>query len=373
MTEVDYYEIVRQKLQFGRINAPKHKKVYKLMKIFWNEEEIEIISHFNNVGARTSRKELSEKTGISEEKIEEILRRPARNGTIIRSGSSYSLLPLLPGIFEMYFIRRKDSEENLHKAAEIFRYIIKNRAPDLENVHKARRGFRPLLPYDSEEKLIKIDESFDVGTKVLPYELVKDMIDKHESFAVVPCQCRLIGEYTGEPCEKAPAEMGCFLAGEVAERQIGYGARRLSKEEAIEFIKETEKAGLVHNTISDTGKETSEVICNCCSCHCGALLPGKLYHYKPILQSNFTPEFDMELCKRCELCMKKCPNDAIYHILPNEPDLSDEKIKLREEFCIGCGLCAVNCPNNAIKMVKVRDKYPERLNIDGQTFDDLVA
>ncbi|MFW9783677.1 MAG: hypothetical protein ACFFFB_15440, partial [Candidatus Heimdallarchaeota archaeon] len=114
MTEVDYYEIVRQKLQIGRITAPNHKKIFKLMKIFWNEDEIKIISQFNTVGMKTSRKELEEKTGKSEEEIEELLRRSARNGTILRSGSDYRLIPLVPGIFEMYFIRRKDSEENLH-------------------------------------------------------------------------------------------------------------------------------------------------------------------------------------------------------------------------------------------------------------------
>ncbi|MFX0029166.1 MAG: ATP-binding protein [Candidatus Hermodarchaeota archaeon] len=367
MTEVDDYEIVRQKLQIGRITTPNHKKIFKLMKIFWNEDEIRILSHFNNIGMVTSRKELAEKTGKSEEEIEALLRRSARNGTILRFGSDYRLLPLVPGVFEMYFIRRKDSEENLRKVAEIYRYIFKNRAPDLEDDESIRRGFRPLLPYDSEEKLIKVDESFDVETKVLPYEVVKDMIDKNESFAVVPCQCRIIGEYTGEPCEHAPAELGCFLTGEAAERQISYGARRLTKEEAIEFIRETEKAGLVHNTVADTSKETSQWICNCCSCHCGVLLPAKLYHYKGVFQTNFSPEFDMELCTKCEICMEKCPNEAIYHIWPSKPDSSDETMKIREEMCIGCGTCAANCPNNAIKMVKVRNEHPKRssLNIFG--------
>ncbi|MHA2280880.1 MAG: 4Fe-4S binding protein [Promethearchaeota archaeon] len=364
MTEVDYYEIVRQKLQFRRITAPKHKKVYKLMKIFWDEDEIKILSQFNNVGLKISRKELAEKTGISEEEIEELLRRSARNGTILRTGSDYRLLPLVPGIFEMYFIRRKDSQENLHKVAEIYRYIFKNRTPDLEEVDNIRRGFRPLLPYDFEEKLIKVDESLDVESQVLPFEVVKDMIDKNESFAVVPCQCRLIGEYTGESCELAPAEMGCFLTGEAAERQIAYGARRLTKEEAIEFIRETEKAGLVHNTIADTSKDTSKWICNCCSCHCGSLLPAKLYHYKGVNQTNFAPEFDMELCTKCEICIEKCPNEAVYHIWPNKSDSSDERMKVREEICIGCGTCAVNCPNNSIKMVKERDEYPKGISID---------
>ncbi|MFW9821717.1 MAG: 4Fe-4S binding protein, partial [Candidatus Thorarchaeota archaeon] len=76
------------------------------------------------------------------------------------------------------------------------------------------------------------------------------------------------------------------------------------------------------------------------------------------------PEFDMELCTKCEICMEKCPNEAIYHIWPNEPDSSDERMKVREEMCMGCGTCAVNCPNNAIKMIKVRDEYPEKRSVN---------
>ncbi|MFX1374778.1 MAG: ATP-binding protein [Promethearchaeota archaeon] len=365
MSEVDNYEIVRQKLQIGRITAPKHKKVFKLMKIFWNEEEIKIVSQFNNVGQKISLQELKEKTGVSEQEIEEILKRSVNIGTIIQSNSDYRLLPLVPGIFELYFIKRKDSQENLHKVAEIYRYIFKNRTEDLEYVDKIRKGFRPLLPYDSEEKLIKVNESFDVETQVLPFEVVKNMIDNNDSFAVIPCQCRLIGEYTGEPCEVASAEMGCFVVGEGAERWIAQGAaRRLTKEEAIEFIRETEKAGLVHNSVADTSKDTSRFICNCCSCHCGALLPAKLYNYKGVVQTNFTPEFNMELCTKCETCMNKCQSEAIYHIWPIKTDLSDERMKVREDLCIGCGVCAANCPNSAIKMVKVRNEHPKRIPLN---------
>ncbi len=365
MLDVDNYEIVREKLRIGRIAAPKHKKVAELLRIFWNEEEIEIISHFNGVGQGTTLKHLEEKTSISKERIEEILDRSIRIGTMIKTDSDYRLLPLVPGMFELYFITRRDTQENLNKVAHIYRFIFKNKTPNLDEVDTMLKGFRPLLPYDSEEKLIKVDKSFDIENKVLPYEVVKDMIDKNEVFGVIPCQCRLVGELTGEPCQVAPAEMGCFVVGETAERWIGQGsARRLTKKEAIEFIKETEKRGLIHNTVSDTSKDTSKFICNCCSCHCGVLLPAKKYDYKGVIETNFLPEFNMELCTKCETCMNKCQNGAIYHLWPTLSDASDEKIKLREELCVGCGICAANCPNNAIKMVKIKNEHPPRFPLN---------
>ena len=71
--------------------------------------------------------------------------------------------------------------------------------------------------------------------------------------------------------------------------------------------------------------------------------------------------------------MKKCPNEAIYHRFPIEPDLSDEQMVLIEEMCIGCGVCAANCPNEAIKMVKVRDNIPpEKQLIGNKTFTELL-
>jgi len=360
MTEIDYYEQVRQNMVLGPLYAYKHKKIIKLLKIFWNEEEIKILSHFGKVGDFISAKALEEKTGIPKGEIKKILNRPLRNGTIARKGAKYTLLPLIPGIFEKYFIVRKDTEENQKEAAKLYREIMKkfSSAAAYERSHSP---FRPLLPYEAKEKLIEINESLDYESQALPYELVKEMIDQNEHFAVIPCQCRLIGELTGEPCECAPAEMGCFMVGIAAQAvpTMCEDARTLTKEEAIQFLKDTEKAGLVHNASFGT-TERGVFICNCCSCHCGALYPARLMHVKGASTSNYTPKINMELCIKCETCMRKCPGEAIFHKFPNEADLSDEKMVIREELCIGCGLCAANCPKDAIKMVKVRENVPKK-------------
>jgi hypothetical protein len=81
MTEVDYYEQVRQNLELGPIHAPKHKKIIQLMKVFWNEEEIKILSHFGKVGKFISTKQLSEKTDIPRDKIKKTLARSVKNGS----------------------------------------------------------------------------------------------------------------------------------------------------------------------------------------------------------------------------------------------------------------------------------------------------
>jgi Pyruvate/2-oxoacid:ferredoxin oxidoreductase delta subunit len=376
MSEIDYYDVVRKKLVLGPLTAPKNRKIIKLMKIFWNEEEIKLLSHFENADKWNSLKQLVERSGLPKDQIKDLLKRSVENGTISKKGIKYCLDPIIPGIFEKYFMKSKDTAENLRNAAILYRDIMKEIMTSRNHLNNVEWNlFRPVLPLEAEEKLIEINKNFDVESQILPYESIKTLIDENDQFAVISCQCRLIGELAGEPCEVAPAEMGCFIVGAAGAMMVSegvHGARLLNKEEAIEFIKETEKRGLVHNTIYDSGYESSVFVCNCCSCHCGALFPGKIFHEKATVPSNFSPKFDIDICTKCETCMKKCPNNAIYHRFPIESD-PIERMVLREELCIGCGVCAINCSNNAIKMVKVRDvKPPEKNMIGNKTFIELL-
>ena len=253
---VDLYETVRQKLSIGAIKTPRHEKVIELMKVFWNEEEIKLLSHFPKSGKLISAKELVKKTGMPKTEVRSILKSAAKRHTIAKLGIKYGLVPLLPGVFEGYFIARADNKENLKKAALLYRFLIKS-SPSLSLLKEditSKLGRSPitvpLLPYDAQERLITIDETLELESKVISMELVKDMIDKHDTYAALTCPCRLVGEMSGEPCEVAPAELGCFVVGVAAKLivQAGFG-RPLTKDEAIDFIKKTEEAGLVHNTM----------------------------------------------------------------------------------------------------------------------------
>ena len=355
MIEVDLYENVRQKLSIGLISTPKHEKIAELMRVIWNEEEIKILSHFPKSGKLISIKELVEKTGIPKKEIRLILKNAVKKHTIAKLGARYGLVPLLPGVFEGYFTARTDTKENLNKAARIYRFLIKN-LPSLvsrieESKLKEASFTSPLLPYEAQERLIKIDETMEIESKVISTELVKDMIDKNELFGALTCPCRFIGEVSGEPCLVAPAELGCFAVGVAAQVMIQAGvARSLTKEEAIDFIKKTEEAGLVHNAIV-SAQDQIITICNCCNCHCGLLFPTRQtkYQLKFIGQSNFAPKHDPERCILCEKCMEICPMEVISH--PS----GEDKLLFNLNLCIGCGICAANCPENAILMEKIRD------------------
>ena len=362
-TKLDYLEIVREKLALGPLSAPKHEKTFELMKLFWDEETIKILAHFPNTGQKISLADLAKKTGLTKGKIRRILDKAVTKRTLQKKGSMYELEPLLPGIFEAYYITREDSEANRTKAAKLYWWFFKNvktlHDQGLPIFDEEFKFFRPLLPVETKEKLIKVDESVDAKSQVLPYELVEDMINHNDFFAVLPCQCRMIGEINGEPCKVAPVEMGCFITGRGAEAagRFGWG-KTLNKEEAIEYLKKTEKAGLVHCTSNSKGGEHLAFICNCCSCHCGALKQTKDHRFKTVTPSNYRPKIDSELCVECETCMKKCPMEAISH--PEEG-----KMVIDLELCIGCGVCAANCRKEALKLEKTSNIVPPDNNYIG--------
>jgi 2-oxoacid:acceptor oxidoreductase delta subunit (pyruvate/2-ketoisovalerate family) len=56
------------------------------------------------------------------------------------------------------------------------------------------------------------------------------------------------------------------------------------------------------------------------------------------------PIVDKQMCKKCTICWKFCP-DAAITLVDGEPI-----VDLR--YCKGCGICAFECPSKCIIMVK---------------------
>ena len=358
MSDVDIYEQIRQKLDVQGQGAPKHKAVLDFLKVIWTKGEVELLLNFDGVGKFVSASKIAKKSRIEKKKVKDILNKLSDKGTILKMANQYTLIPFAPGIFEFYFVAQNDTKENFKKASILMEKIIDEVMPGLSL--SANFGiFRPKLPLN-EEKIINIDESINSESQVLPWEKVEEMLNYSDIYAKIPCQCRLVGEYVGDPCKIAPEGVGCFVTGMVAEYliKIGHGTQ-LTKEEAIDYLKKAEKAGLVHNGTNVSNDLTNLLICNCCPCHCGGLKSQAKHKFGIVNKSNFEPRIDHDLCVLCETCVKKCPMNAIFHIYSTE-----EKIKITTDYCIGCGICAVNCAKNAIKMVKVRNETaPESIGV----------
>jgi ferredoxin len=119
----------------------------------------------------------------------------------------------------------------------------------------------------------------------------------------------------------------------------------VTKEEALEILKKTEEAGLVHKAFHNGNDyhKPENSICNCCKDCCDTFGLWRMGATPIINVTHFLSEVVPERCIACGTCVDRCPMDAIT--------LSDYAI-VDESKCIGCGVCARVCPENAIRLVE---------------------
>ena len=351
MAEADVYEKLREKISLWPIKVPRAREAMEMLRTLFTEEEAEFLTHFTGPyqDAETMN-QIVEKTGKPQKKVQAMVDRLVSRGLLFKFTSKrdgnvyYALEPMIPGIFEFYFVSVPDSDEK-RKVSELFeKYYMGGGGIEggASNYPWAR-----VMPI---EKTITFDKEISAEHEILPFEKMSEYIANSRKIAVMNCACR-----THKQCDH-PLET-CLVFDYFAEFMVERGhGRYLSVEEALELLGEMEKAGLVHCT---TNVQTRpQFVCNCCTCACGILRGlSALHNPRAFAKSNFLPVRDDKLCNTCKKCVRICPLKAnVYHAShDNEPD----RILLIEERCIGCGVCAYNCPNDAIKMVKVKDQVPE--------------
>lgn len=73
--------------------------------------------------------------------------------------------------------------------------------------------------------------------------------------------------------------------------------------------------------------------------------PGEFFN------SGFQPVFDAEECIACDVCIERCPPEALH--------MGDDDVPVVDlDRCFGCAVCATGCPDEAIQMVN-KPGYPE--------------
>ena len=90
-------------------------------------------------------------------------------------------------------------------------------------------------------------------------------------------------------------------------------------------------------------------ICTCCGCCCGVLRTIKRYP-KPVelVSSPFHVTTNPDTCDCCEICIDRCPMDALI--------IEDFKSTVDLNRCIGCGLCVTTCPTDSLQLVRKPEK-----------------
>jgi electron transport complex protein RnfB len=342
-----YYKILAEKLDAtlqGLSKAGAQGNIsetwMQYLRVLIPPEDVKYLIHLPIFPSTILVPKFAKKIGKTEEEAETILERMFRSDYVMRNGSKvkrYALhLPFL--LFDVPPLSYdKMAPEKAKKLAELsMKYLVE------EEWYRNFEGSSqtPLT------RIIPVQESVPHSQEILPYEQVAKLLEEARVIGLQKCACRARMDYLGiRKCDH-PLE-SCISINDGAEYMISLGlGRQISKEEALQLLKEFNKRGLIHTT-ENYGEGSHMLICNCCSCCC-SLIGGITRWQNPraVAKANFIASIKApENCTQCNLCVEKCNFKAIT--------LSDDQPQINEEQCMGCGVCVANCPAEVIELKRV--------------------
>lgn len=284
---------------------------------------------------------------LSRETLEPMLDNLAQRGLLfskrLEDGKmGYALQQFGYGFPQTFFWRGVHTPHAEKMAGLIVKY---SRADQLQEVYgntvtKAMRYVPASLSVDPENHA------------VFPFEMMEEVVRKVHTIALVHCPCRVTAHVIGKKrCDHALENCIKYddLAEYLIEKKIG---REVTKAEALEVLRASEKAGLVH--LVDNAREGIKHTCNCCGCCCWSVgtIRRKRIPRDVLMATYFLRETDKERCSGCGQCVDICP----VRVIKMEGDFP----VVDPEWCIGCGVCAVPCPSSAVRLVRKSDAIPPR-------------
>lgn len=336
----DVYEMLADhlnRLPAGYPRTPSGVEIRILKRLFTPEEAM--LAQALTFKPETV-EEIAQRVGAKADEVAERLESMAKKGLIFRvkkrSEKRYMAAQFVVGIWE---------------------YHVNDLSPELI------ADLREYLPYHFEHQMklqtpqmrvIPTPDAIPDKQSVRPYDEAVKLIESQELIAVAPCICRKEHQMTGEGCNR-PLE-SCLMFGVAAQYYIDNGlGRRITKEEALEIIKEAERDARV---LEPSNAQKITAMCTCCGCCCQILknlkkIP-KPAHY---VTSSYIASLDENLCVLCGTCVDRCQMDAI--------SLGESSAILNVDRCIGCGLCVTTCPEGALtlkeKPASVQKEVPPSL------------
>lgn len=309
----------------------------------FTEDEADLVQHLPPLSARTAAK-LARLSGRSEKNARKVMDHLALTKAVILAAGKprkYSILPILPGTFEMALMTPDISTRNdWHKQfAEIF-----ERVWDTGFVKDYIKGSRPpvrYLPVNSVQKTLH---------RAWPSDRLEEILEPFQDFAVGNCQCRMAMQLVGKGCGK-PME-NCVSIGPFSEIMIRRGfMRKAEKQEVLEIKQDAESHGLVTWMLNEADDLRGNGSCSCCGCCCHGLRSITEFNAPGFISKpHFMPKKNSHKCTNCGKCILACPMSAW-----KQGETAPVMDTMR---CIGCGLCVVSCSGGALELTPVEDAKP---------------
>jgi Na+-translocating ferredoxin:NAD+ oxidoreductase RNF subunit RnfB len=293
--------------------------------------------------------------GLSIKELEQVLDHMVYKGAIwreIKDGENYyGNAMLVVGMFEFQVERL--TEDFLVDIAQYFEEAF------------AEELYGTKIP---QLRTIPVGESITFEHNVSTYDDSRQIIENiGGTIAVANCICKQAMDVMGLKCSQTDLRETCLLFEDIAEHFLNLGiARSITKEEALDILKQAEKAGLV---LQPENTQRPMAICCCCGDCCGILQTVKKYP-RPVelFASNYYSEVDSELCTGCETCADICQLEAITMV--------DSIATVNLDRCIGCGNCVANCLDDAIQLRKKEEQLippPNTISLYGNILVKKLA
>jgi len=324
------YERLAEKLDEVALGAPRSEELLRVLGALFSLEEAEVALALPF--RPTSLERLSALTGRAPVDLGALLETMADRGLVFakrgEKGAFYALLPVLPGIFELQFMKGRAGPRQTWLANLYEQYYVKSLGPGM-----ARQQ-------TSYARVIPVQRRIPNPMQIFPYEEVGRYIREGNAFALTQCHCRHQQELIGEGCG-APKDV-CMLFGPFATFAVERGfAQAVIREEMHDALDRAEESGLVH--VADNVAERINFLCNCCGCCCGFLRATKgVGRANVVAGSRFVAALDPGRCVACGACAERCHVSALWE--------DDGEMVLDEDRCLGCGVCLPVCPSEALSL-----------------------
>ena len=341
-----WYQLARNIVKAGGPPVPINNTLIELLKTLINEEQLKFLLKFRKP---LNFDQIKSKFDLYESSLTKMLNNLMNIGLITGIPSKttgimvYRLVAFLPGLLE-FTLMRGETGDKQKKLAKLWDQLFKDEADiTKQNYDIVMNAFKDAPPID---RVIPIEQQIEPHEDiVLPEEEVRKIIGKYDIIGVSHCYCRHLKDLLDTPCKIDAPRQNCLSFGRTAKFAIDHNfAKLISKEEALEKLKEAEDLGLVHKAFHVRGAPYQEelAICNSCSCCCGNFQAFYSGTSPTHTYTSYIANVNESDCVGCGTCLDVCPMNSI--------ELDDNTAIVNEERCFGCGVCASKCPENAIEL-----------------------
>ncbi len=309
------------------------EQLVRLVAHLFTPEEAEVVLHLPFYTPREINA-IARKARRAPEEIKPLLDSASARRTIYSGPKGYSLLPIIPGMFEYMLMGGADSEWHREYARLLEEVIDTGYMKDYMS--------KPIPAVRN----IPVESAVEGKSRVADADLVSEMIENHDDLAVLHvCQCRQITNFTGKRCKRSSPADGCLVFGSFAKAAVESGnGRSVSKAEMHNIVRERWKRNLVFLT-ANVSPSSPNAVCTCCDCCCHFLGAVHKYDGKALMaEPHYLVRVKEPLCNHCGGCTLACNTNA--HSMIEKRHVFDP-LK-----CIGCGLCVGRCKEGAIEMVE---------------------